>query len=870
MNKTTSTLITLVVLLMCSFQAFAESGSERFSKAGYYDVSGSGRTTLSMNPAWRFHKGKLSQEASSLDFDDSKWDRVNLPDGIELLPVEASGGVNYQGEVWYRKHFNLGDEYKGKKLFLHFEGIMGKSKIWINGKLLKEHFGGYLPAIVDITSEISFDKENVIAVLADNSDDGSYPPGKPQKVLDFCYFGGIYRDVWLISHNNVYITDPNYVNITAGGGLFVAYSNVSEKEATVNLRLNIANESGKAFKGKVTYELLKEGTKKAENKVKLAIAAGVDITTNSTMKVMAPELWSPETPELYSMKVTVSDNRNRVVDSYIEKIGIRSIEMKGLDGFYLNGKPYHKLLGANRHQDFAVLGSALPNGLHYNDVQKLRNAGMNIVRASHYPEDPAFMDACDQLGMFVIVCTPGWQFWNKDPQFAERSYSDIRNMVRRDRNHPSVIFWEPILNETHYPEEYGIKASQTTHEEYPFPGCYTACDNRSNGAGKEHFDILYGSPKASMPDKTFFYREWGDDVDDWQAHNSPSRVARKWGEYPMLRQADNYAWHPAGNNSIDLIFSLPRQHFGGTLWHSFDHQRGYHPDPFYGGVMDSYRRPKYSYYLFMSQRDPKVISDKFESGPMVYIANIFSPFSPSDVTVYSNCDQVRLIYNEKDTLMYNRDKNIKGMDYPIIRFPNVFHFNDYKILHRARKQKQAYVKAEGIIDGKVVTTHVVSAADRATKLVLEVDNMGTPLIADGSDVQVVVAKMVDKDGYTKRLNNSKVIFSIEGEGRLLCPPPYDNIANIEWGEAETLVQSTNTSGKITIRARLLNEGINTPEEAVLTFESVPTSDKQIFEINDLPKKNRSISISNGSKPGNGASSAELEEVGKQQTDFEQK
>ena len=141
-----------------------------FSTAGFFRLADSGRDVYSMNPAWRFYKGNCPG-AETGNFDDRSWTVVSLPHGIEYLPTEASGCINYQGEVWYRKHFTPDAALKGKKLFLHFEAIMGKSKIYVNGKLLAEHFGGYLPVVVDVTDALEFGKENLIAVWADNSND---------------------------------------------------------------------------------------------------------------------------------------------------------------------------------------------------------------------------------------------------------------------------------------------------------------------------------------------------------------------------------------------------------------------------------------------------------------------------------------------------------------------------------------------------------------------------------------------------------------------------------------------------------------------------------------------------------------------------
>lgn len=196
----------ILVNLMCLCLVFMAYAYEpEFSTAGFFRLPDTGRDVYSMNPAWRFHKGS-AVGAEAKEFNDKAWQVVSLPNGIEYLPTEASGCINYQGEVWYRKHFTPADALKGKKLFLHFEAIMGKSRIYVNGKLLAEHFGGYLPVSVDVTNALNWGEDNVIAVWADNSDDPTYAPGKPQDVLDYTYFGGIYRDCWLIAHNPVFIT----------------------------------------------------------------------------------------------------------------------------------------------------------------------------------------------------------------------------------------------------------------------------------------------------------------------------------------------------------------------------------------------------------------------------------------------------------------------------------------------------------------------------------------------------------------------------------------------------------------------------------------------------------------------------------------
>ena len=815
-----------------------------------------------MNPAWRFHKGAV-EGAETKEFNDKDWTVVSLPDGIEYLPTEASGCINYQGEVWYRKHFTPDAALKGKKLFLHFEAIMGKSKVFVNGKLLTEHFGGYLPVIADVTDVLDWNGDNVIAVWADNSDDPSYPPGKAQDVLDYTYFGGIYRDCWLIAHNNVFITDPNYENEVAGGGLFVAFGKVSDALAEVQLKIHVRNATKNPFSGRVEYMLLQpDGTEVARLSDKIQVKVGRATTVSDRMPVKQPMLWTPSTPTLYNLLVRVLDKEGNVIDGYRRRIGIRSIEFKGKDGFYLNGRPYGKpLIGANRHQDFAVVGNAVANSIHWRDAKKLKDVGMEIIRNAHCPQDPAFMDACDELGLFVIVNTPGWQFWNDAPEFAQRVYSDIRNVVRRDRNHPSVWLWEPILNETWYPADFAKNTRDIVDAEYPYPYCYSGSD--SEARGHENFPVYFAHPanmqdasKEIDPTKTYFTREWGDNVDDWSSHNSPSRVARNWGEQPMRVQAQHYACPYYPVTSYDVLYKQSPQHVGGCLWHSFDHQRGYHPDPFYGGLMDVFRQPKYSYYMFMAQR-PAVKNDRNAgSGPMVYIAHEMTPFSGKDVTVYSNCDEVRLTFNKGGkTYTYKKDKNRPGMPSPVITFPDVYDFIVDKAFSRTQKQDDVYLLAEGLIDGKVVATHKVVPARRPEKILLWMDNEGTDLKADGSDFVTVVAAVADKNGNIKRLNNYNIRFSIEGEGRLLGGPGVlANPVPVKWGTAPVLVQSTLKPGKIRITASVLFEGSQMPISGELEFESKPSVFPLVYDAADAAR----IPLGSASAGQNTASKTDAE------------
>ena len=311
------------------------------------------------------------------------------------------------------------------------------------------------------------------------------------------------------------------------------------------------------------------------------------------------------------------------------------------------------------------------------------------------------------------------------------------------------------------------------------------------------------------PDVCYFTREWGDNVDDWYSHNSPSRVNRVWGEVPMLIQAQGYANPDYKYTCYDVLYRTSRQHMGGCLWHSFDHQRGYHPDPFYGGIMDAFRQPKFSYYMFCSQRpaeeNKELIAD---SGPMVYIANEMTPFSPKDVTVYSNCEEVRLTFckNGKQHI-YHKPIDKAGMPSPVITFSDVFDFMYDKQLSRGRKQADSYLLAEGLIAGKVVATHKVMPARRPSKILLWADDEKVSMKANGSDIMTVIAAIADDNGNIKRLNNYEITFEIEGPGQLIADSKtFTNPAPVRWGTAPVLVRSSTVPGEIKVRASVVWQG----------------------------------------------------------------
>ena len=840
------------------------------SVAGLFPLEGSGRIIYNFNEGWRFLLGD-AEGAEATVFDDALWEVVCVPHIDRLEPSEASGGRNYQGICWYRKHFTVPEDMADKQVIVHFEAIMGKQWIYVNGRLVKEHLGGYLPVTIDLSAEgVKAGDQCVIAVKADNSDDKNYPPGKKQSQLDFAYHGGMYRDVWLIGKSSVAITDAIERGQVAGGGVFIHFDNISEQSADVFIDVE-------TYSREKSSATLTATIKDAEGKVvktlkqKKAVADYSLFTLHFSLS--NPHLWSPETPYLYTVELKLTtplplrEGHGGGSDGGIVRMGIRKAEFRGKDGFWLNGKPYHQLIGGNRHQDFAYVGNALPNSQQWRDALRLKQAGMNIIRAAHYPQDPAFMDACDELGLFVIVPTPGWQYWNKDPKWGEMVHQNTRDIIRRDRNHPCVLMWEPILNETRYPVDFALKALQITREEFPWPGRPVAAADLNSEGVKDNYDVLYdwayniANGKYDDIDKCIFTREWGEYVDDWYAHNAINRAARGWGEHAQLAAALSLA------DTYGMMYHGQRQFIGGCQWHPFDHQRGYHPDAYVGGIYDAFRQPKYALDMFKAQS---------QAAPFLSIAHEMTQFSPSDVTVFSNCDSVRLTALngwKSATLPVAQDPD--GQPHaPVV-------FKDFWDFWKAREQsytnrswQNVKLVAEGIKEGQVVCTTVKMPARRSTKLRLYADDMGRPLVADGSDFIVVVAEVTDDNGNVRRLAREQVSFTVEGEGCIIGDASIAaNPRQVEWGTAPVLVRSTHQAGSIRIIARPTFEGIHAPAADTLIIESIPYKGRLCYQESSNPQiSNLKSQISNQNvQRSPSMTEAErrkmLEEVERQQQDF---
>ena len=702
----------------------------------------------------------------------SNWQLVQLPHTPKIEPKIVNN--QWQGISCYKKEFNLSKQLKNKKLFFKFEGAMNIAEVWINGKKLTKHYGGYLPFVIDFTEVALFDTKNTILVQLNNKDNPITGP-KPLEKLDFNTYGGIYRNVWLIAKNKLHITDPIFENKTASGGVFVTYSKVSEEEATINIKTHIRNETEKTKSFLIRNTLFKNDSTivsiETENHV---LDKNLDKEIIANIEVNNPKLWSPRTPNLYTLKTELIEN-GVVVDFESTRIGIKTMQFVGQD-FYLNGEKTF-LRGVNRHQDYPYIGYALSDNANYRDAKKIKEAGFDYVRLSHYPQSNSFMNACDELGLVTIDAILGWQYFSEDKKFQTHIFQTAKDLIRRDRNHASVIAWEVSLNESWMPELFIDSLVNIAKKEYPGNKCFTA-GWQSYGydiylQARQH-RLQHYDPNLKKPYNVSEYGDWeyyamnaGLNQDDWNGllkEERSSRQLRSAGEKALLQQAKNI--QEAHNDNL----STPA--FADGYWVMFDYNRGYADDLESSGIMDIFRIPKPSFYFYKSQRD----YDHPFGKPMVYIANKWKKDSPLDVTVFSNCDEVELFLNGKSVGRKKPDTNriSDNLKHP----PFTFNLKSFK---------KGKLVAKAFIKNKIVVTDIVISPEKPSKIKVVIDDNYIDLKKEDNDVFFVYANVVDENNTVISDFKGNIQFNIEGKGIFIG----ENPVKVEAGVASILLK-TNT------------------------------------------------------------------------------
>lgn len=721
-------------------------------------------THTDFNPGWRFLLGDAENPWRGA-FDDGTWEAATLPHTarIEALVTGEPGSDTYQwqGVCWYRKRFRLSPEQARGKVFLRFDGAMNVADVWLNEEHLGRHLGGWLPFGFDISKSIVAEGENLLAVRLDNRDNPATGP-KPLAQLDFNPYHGIYRGVWLVTKDTLHITDPILADLPASGGIFVTYPEASAAAATVRVQVHVRNDGAAPRDFRVRATLLDaEGratSEAASERVSLAPGEARGIVQD--LRVSPPVLWSPRTPHRYTLLTGVVEN-GVVVDEESIRIGIRRIDISA-DGFRINGEPMF-LRGTNRHQEYPYVGYALSDAAQYRDARKIKEAGFDYIRLSHYPHAPAFMDACDELGLVVMDCIPGWQYFNRDdPAFTEVQYENCRRMLRRDRNHPCVILWEVSLNETDMPAEFVRTTHAIAHEEYPGDQCYTC-------GWTEGYDVFIQARQhggcRDVTDRACVVSEYGDweyyaqnaglQQEDW-ADLSPdeanSRQLRWHGEAALLQQATNF--QEAHNDNRKTIA------FADGLWVMYDYNRGYAPDIESSGCMDIFRIPKLSHAFFRSQRPPS-------EGAMVFIASCWTPRSSLAVRVFSNCEEVALSLN--GALVERRRPDADRLSTHLAHPPFTFTLPAFA---------PGVLEAVGFRGGEEVARHVVRTPGPVERLALRLDEGGRAFGEAGKDVAFLWAELRDGDGTVVPDAWENVSFGAIGDATVVGASPFSSEAGV--------------------------------------------------------------------------------------------
>ena len=338
----------------------------------------------------------------------------------------------------HRKKFKIEEKLRAKRIFIYFEGVNQTADIFVNGKLIGNHIGGYTAFAFDITDYIfrsAPDFENIITVRVNNLPTEDAPPSA---TADFNFYGGIYRDVYLIATDPVHLA----LNDFASSGVFIDTPKVSAEKAAVRFRGKVSNDSGEKRKIELKNTVFNRENKKiAEVKSFVEIEAGKEANFEQAIpEISQPNLWSPDSPYLYSVSTEIYDENNFLIDSVKNTLGFRWFSFDAEKGFFLNGKSL-KLVGGNRHQDYQGLGNALPNELHVKDLEIIKKTGMNWILLAHYPHDPAVLEAADRLGLIVWEEIPILRQIGTSPVYTKVSEQMLVEMIRQHYNHPSVVFW---------------------------------------------------------------------------------------------------------------------------------------------------------------------------------------------------------------------------------------------------------------------------------------------------------------------------------------------------------------------------------------------------------------------------------------------
>lgn len=703
------------------------------------------RVVLNMNTHWLYSDKELSNGHLS-NLDDSGFEQVSVPHANKILDKHLNIDVNeYRFISWYRRHFSLPDVTPGQRIFVEFQGVATVADIYVNGEYVDQHKGAYTSFTVDISDFVKLDDTNVIAVRVDSRRRPDVPPEGGR--VDYALFGGIVRDVNMIITAPVYLADTFVTTPTANQQTATVktqntLNNTSDSEQTVLVAMRVKDKDGQV----VT---------ESDQTVKLAPNSETLVEIESEV-IQQPQLWDIDSPYLYETEVSVSAAQGDI-DRLDIPTGIRFFEFTD-NYFSLNGRPI-ELFGLNRHEQWPWIGRAVANRLQAHDADVLKyELGNNIVRLSHYPQDPEFIQRADEIGLLLLEELPGWQHIGNEA-WQEVAKHNLKEMILRDRNHPSIISWGVRLNESVDSNHFYRDTNALSLELDPTRPTHGVRTNE-NPEGDYQENGFYGY----------------NDYNCWDGSTAVKEPKR----YPWLITETNCYWKNVLPNAPDSEWVAHMKEFarihgeanahekilGSIGWSYVDYNTEVDYNNtfknFYSGVYDLFRLPRFSAGFYLSQSAPEKV------GPVLDIASFWTKDSPTTVTITSNVEEIELFINgqsqgKKQATVY------PDLDFPLFEFDVEF--------------SPGELRAEGLINGEVVVTDIVNTPGQVAALKITPDF--DSIVADGSDLTSVTVMAVDSEGNWVPDVSPEVSFNVSGAGKFIGENPIA----LENGRASFFVQS---------------------------------------------------------------------------------
>jgi len=753
------------LFLLVALSIFAGTNAFAESQAPSEGAAPCSRQEFLFDQGWRFHRGG-AQGAQEIFFDDTAWRTLDLPHdwSIEDLPgtgspfsrdaiSQVSGGFTTGGTGWYRKAFVVPSEKKGNLIVVRFDGVYMNPEVWLNGVSLGSHPYGYTPFSFDVTDKIHFGTTNLLAVKVKNEGENSR-----------WYSGsGIYRHVWLQILNPVHI---------AQGGVYITTPEISTASAEVQVQTRVQNQNAAPSSISLVTRIFNgQGKEVAHSSATQTISAGVPSELHQKMEIQTPSLWTVESPNLYT-NVTEIYVDNQMADRMETHFGIRSLKVDATYGFVLNGEAI-KLKGGCLHHDNGPLGAKSYDRAEERKVEILKASGYNTVRCAHNPPSPAFLDACDRLGMLVI--DEAFDMWetgkNSDDYhlyFKEWWEKDITSMVERDRNHPSVVLWS-IGNEIPSREKQEVVAvakmlsqavrkldatrpvtsagNELNENKDPFFSELDVAGYNYTVGGDHGKANLYELDHKRVPGRVMMCTEsyplmafgsWMEVLDHpyvigdfvWTAWDYIGEASIGWRGY--MQYQNFYPWNLAFCGDIDICgWKRSQSFYRDTLWMKDQ-------------VSIFVKPPQPSFELNAKRKDwskwhfNDLLADWTWPGQE---GNAF------DITVYSSCEEVELFLNGKSLGRKPTNRSTKFL-------------TNWKVDYQPGD-----LTAVGYNGGQKVNSAELHSAATPSKIKLEADR--TELRATGEDLSYITVELVDNQGVCNPKAEDLVNFEIEGPGTIV-------------------------------------------------------------------------------------------------------